>query len=254
MITDDGSAERTGAIIRAERVKRGLSVAKLAAEAGVSAATVSELERGRRASTLDLADRVLAAMGLRLHVEAETEWGSIDAAIGDRASRPLSDVVGDWPTDVTAYVTFLADVPFMVDGLASAALQGVPVPVEALAIAVPADDDDALDRLTIALAAMGTRRGEGFECRDPRIPGSPRYNSMHGPLDVRLVQPFTPALWVDIDPLPAPRFALLAFLRETREPLPRARVAVTPISGVEASDGHVRRVLRRARERTSRDG
>src|SRR5579862_4634792 len=38
---DDGSAERTGALIRAERERRELSLGKLAARAGVSTSTLS---------------------------------------------------------------------------------------------------------------------------------------------------------------------------------------------------------------------
>jgi hypothetical protein len=188
-------------------------------------------------------------MGLRLHVAAEPQWGPVDEAIERAAGRSLSERVSGWAADAAAYFTLLDGVPFIVEGLAAAALQGAPVPVDALAIAVPADDEEALDNLTIALAAMSAHRGEGFEDRDPRTAGSPRYQSMHGPLYVRLASPFEPVLWADIDPLPEPRLPLRWFLRESREPLPRARVAVTPVADVEAMDAGVRRVLRRVRER-----
>ena len=244
---DDRSADRAGAIIRAEREKRDLSLAKLAASAGVSAACISRLERGQRVSTLDLADKVLGAMGLRLHVEAEPQFADIDTVIAQAARRSPSEVVSDWRPSAGAYFTYFADVPFIVEGLAAASLQGAPVTVETLEIAVPADNDDALDRLTITLGVMGAHRGE-FENRDPRVKGSPDYVSLHGRLRIRLASPFEPVLWIDIDPLPAPLFGVSWFLREYRDPLPRARVALTPLADIEASNGHVQRVIRRTRD------
>jgi transcriptional regulator with XRE-family HTH domain len=244
---DDRSARRTGAVIREERDKRGLSLAKLAAAAGVSTACVSRLERGQRTSTLDLADAVLAAMGLRLHVEAEPQFADIDAVIRQASGRPPSEIVSEWRPSAGAFFTYFADVPFIVEGLAAASLQGAPVTVETLEIAVPADNNDALDALTVALGAMGARRGN-FEIRDPRVNGSPDYLSLHGALRIRLASPFEQVLWMDIDPLPKPLFGVTWFLREHREPLPRARIALTPLAEIEASSGHVQRVIRRTRD------
>lgn len=244
---DDKSAGRAGAIVRAEREQRGLSQAKLAAQAGVSPASVSGLERGQRAATLDLADRLLGAMGLRLQLAAEPQFADIDAAIASAAGRPPQDIVSEWGPDAAAYFALLDGVPFIVEGMAAAALQGAPVRVETLEIAVPAEDDGALDALSLALSGMGARRGD-FENRDPRVKGSPDYVSLHGPLRIRLATPFVPVLWIDIDPLPEPRFGLLWFIRETRESLPRARVAIAPLASIEAGSGYVRRVLRRTRD------
>lgn len=244
---DDRSADRAGAIIRAEREKLGLSQAKLAAEAGVSTTTISDLERGQRAATLDLADRVLAAMGLRLHVEAEPEFADIDTVIAQASRRAAAEIMGEWAPDAAAYFAFLTGIPFIVEGLAAAALQGAPVRVQTLEIAVPADDEKALDKLTVTLGGIGAHRGD-FEIRDPRVNGSPDYVSLHGPLRLRLARPFRPVYWMDIDPLPEPRFALLWFLREKRRRLRRARIALTPLADIEADNGQVRRVLERTRD------
>lgn len=247
MTDDDRSAGRAGAIIRSEREQRALSLAQLAAEAGVSVANLSRLERGQRASTLDLADRVLRAMGLRLHVEAEPMFADIDDMIAQAADRSLTDVVKGWEIDAAAYFSLLNGVPFIVEGMAAAALQGVPAQVETLEIAVPADDEEALDEFAFTMEGIGAHRGY-YETRDPREPGSPDYKSMHGTLRVRLVSPFEQVCWVDIDPLPEPDFRLVWFLREMREPLPRARVAVTPLFRIEAESGQVRRVIQRVRD------
>lgn len=243
---DDRSADRAGVIIRAEREKLGLSQARLAEESGVSVTTISDLERGRRAATLDLADRVLKAMGLRLHVAAEPEFADIDAVIARASGRSPAEIMAGWVPDAAAYVAFLADVPFIVEGVAAAALQGAPVEVPTLEIAVPADDEEALDKLTVMFGAIGARRGD-FEIRDPRVKGSPDYLSLHGPPRLRLASPFRPCHWMDIDPLPEPRFALLWFLLDRREQLPRARIAVTPLADIESGNGQVRRAVERAR-------
>jgi hypothetical protein len=187
-------------------------------------------------------------MGLRLHVEAEPRFADIDSVIEDAAGRQPAEIMAGWVPDATAYFTFLIqeNVPFILEGLAAAALQGAPVAVETLEIALPADDEAILDQLCITLRAIGVRRGN-YEVADPRLPGSPDYASMHGPLRLRLAELFQPVFWIDIDPLPEHRLPLLWFLRESREPLTRARVAVTPLTQVEASSGQVRRVVERTR-------
>lgn len=244
----DRSAGRAGEIVRAEREKRCLSQAKLAVLAEVSSATVSAVELGQRATSLDLVDRLLSAMGLRLHVEAEPRFADIDSVIAAATGLPPGQIMAEWVPDAAAYLAFLIQerVPFIVEGMAAAALQGAPVQVETLEIAVPAGDEEGLNRLSVMLAAIGVRRGN-YEVADPRLPGSPDYVSMHGPLRLRMAEPFEPVFWIDIDPVPETRLPLLWFLRESREPLPRARIAVTPLAQVEASTGQVRRVLDRTR-------
>ncbi|MCL2581436.1 MAG: helix-turn-helix transcriptional regulator [Streptosporangiales bacterium] len=234
-------------MLRAEREGRALSQTTLAEMAGVSSTTISQLELGRRASTLDLVDRVLRSMGLRLHLETEPQFADVDDVIRQGAGRPLTDVVAGWGTDAAAYFSLFDGIPFVVEGAAAAALQGVPVPVETLEIAVAADDEEALERMTFMLEAIGAGRGD-YENRDLRIPGSPDYRSMHGPVRIRLASPFEQVCWVDIDPLPEPTFSLTLFLREKIEPLPRARVGVTPLFSLETADGQLQRVIQRSRE------
>lgn len=247
----DRSADRAGRIVRAEREKRCLSQAALAAQACVSPATVSAVELGQRATSLDLMDQLLRAMGLRLNVEAEPEFADIDAVIDDVRGRPPAEIISEWEPDAAAYFTFFIqeDVPFMVDGLAAAALQGAPVKVDILEVVVPDGDDAILDRLAIMLYALGARRAD-YKPADPSLPGEPDYDTHHGRLRLRLVDQFDPVCWVDIDPLPETRLPLLWLLRP-RDPLPSARVAVRPIGQVETANAQVRRVLARTRQITS---
>src|ERR1700676_1034669 len=89
----DGTAtQRTGELIRRARLERELGVVELARRAGVSPATVSKVERGQRpAVTVAMADRILAAMGLRLHVETVPLWADIDTAIAEASRQSLAE-------------------------------------------------------------------------------------------------------------------------------------------------------------------
>lgn len=246
----DRSVDQAGEIIRAEREKRCLSQARLASRAGVSAATVSAVELGYRATNLDLLDRLLDAMDLRLNLEAEPRFADIDTMIATVKGRPLAETMNEWAPDAAAYFTFFlqANVPFMVEGPPAAALQGAPVKVDTLEVVVPDGDEEVLDRLAIMLHGIGARRAD-YKPADPSVPGVPDYATMHGELRLRLVESFEPVCWIDIDPMPESRRPLLCYLKPC-DALSRARVAVTPIAQVEASNARVRRVLDRTRQTT----
>ncbi len=55
-----------GETIRAARLRRGLSQRRLALRAGTDQAAVSRIERGEISPSVETADRLLAALGLRL--------------------------------------------------------------------------------------------------------------------------------------------------------------------------------------------
>jgi transcriptional regulator with XRE-family HTH domain len=212
-------------------VERELGVAELARRAGVSPASVSKIERGQRpAVTIAMADRILAAMGLRLHVETVPLWADIDTAIAEAAKQSLAERMAGWPIDFAAFVNRLDGIPYLLDGLTSAAVQGAPVIVEEFEIIVP-HDDEVLDRLTFLFGDFMARRGEGFESRRFRV---------------RLIDSFQPVLWADIDPLPEAIMRLPSINGLPRPaPLRRARVAVVPLIEIQATDGHAKRVIER---------
>ncbi len=242
----DGIAtQRAGELIRQARLDRELGVAELARRAGVSPASVSKIERGRQpAVTIAMADRILAAMGLRLHVETIPLWADIDTAIAE-AWRSLAERMAGWPIDFAAFVNRLDGIPYLLDGLTSAAVQGAPVMVEEFEIAVPRDDE-VLDRVTFLFRDFMARRGEGFESLDPRRPGSERYLCIAGRFRVRLIDSYQPVLWADIDPLPEAIMNLPSVNGHPRPaPLTRARVAVVPLTEIQATDGHAKRVIER---------
>ena len=59
-------AASLGALVRAERVGRGLNQAEMAARLGVSRGLLAGLERGDRGVRLDLVLQVLADLGIEL--------------------------------------------------------------------------------------------------------------------------------------------------------------------------------------------
>jgi transcriptional regulator with XRE-family HTH domain len=234
-------------LIRQARLERNLGVVELARLAGVSPATVSKIERGLRpAVTIAMADRILTAMGLRLHVETVPLWADIDTAIVEASRQSLAERIEGWPIDFTAFVSRLDGIPYLLDGLTSAAIQGAPVIVEEFEMAVSRDDEEALDRLTFLFSDFMATRGDFPQSRDPREKGSEHYRCIAGPFRVRLIDHYQPVLWADIDPLPEP-IGTLPSIRglELPDPLTRVRVALTPLTEIQAADGHARRVIER---------
>ncbi len=63
MVTPTGNAA-LGARLRELRQEKGLKLAALAHQSGVSLAYVSEVERGRKLPSLEVLDRLAGALGL----------------------------------------------------------------------------------------------------------------------------------------------------------------------------------------------
>jgi transcriptional regulator with XRE-family HTH domain len=80
--------------LRDGRTRAGLTQAELAARAGTSQATISAYESGRKSPSVPTLERLLAATGLRLAVEARARpVVRPTAADLARAGRTLVDVV-----------------------------------------------------------------------------------------------------------------------------------------------------------------
>jgi transcriptional regulator with XRE-family HTH domain len=225
-------------------------VAKLAELAQVSSATVSMIERGKRAAVnITTVDRILAAMDLRLHIETVPLWADLDEAIDEVSRLPLSERVVAWPFDFGPMVSRLDGIPYLLDGLTAAALQGAPVLCEELEIALPRDDE-VVERCVYLLEDMLARRGEGFEDLDPRERGSDYYTCLAGRIRVRLIDQYRPLLWVDVDPLhDTDGFRFSMHGREMPPPLVKAHLPVVPLTEIQAGDSQARRIIERVLER-----
>ena len=244
------ATERIGWLIRDARLARGLTVANLAELAAVSIATVSMIERGKRAAVnIATVDRILGAMELRLHIETVPLWTDIDEAIDEVSRLTLDERIATWPFDFGPLVSRLDGIPYLLDGLTAAAVQGAPVLCQELEIALPRDDE-AIGRFTMLLEDVIGRRGEGFEELDPRERGSDYYTCMAGRIRVRLIDQFQPVLWVDIDPLrDTDRFRFSMLGRQLPPPLTKAHLPVVPLTEIQAGDSQARRIIERVLER-----
>lgn len=231
---------RIGEIIREARYEQLVLGSELAEKAGVSPAMISRLEHGDLPNiTVAAAERIFLALGFRLHVEAVPAWADVDTAIAEAAKRSLQDRMVGWPADFPFFIRRFDGLPYLVGGLAAAALQGAPVVVEEVEILVPRDDQ-VLVEVARLLGRMGASRGpNGWEALDPRQKGSDRYKTPFGNLRLRIVDVLAPTLWLDIDPLPQDRLPI------GRDAITRVRVALVPLREVETTNLEAKRILDR---------
>ncbi|SCE92961.1 Helix-turn-helix [Micromonospora coriariae] len=133
-----------GAVVRQQRHLRELNQRDLADLAGVSQATVARIERGDRTPSIPLLERLLAAMDSQLVVGVEPLDAHLDARIDDLAARPIAERIDE--LGLHRMLDRLTDFPQVITGSTAALLQGAPVPVEALEIAVRWQDSKRFTR------------------------------------------------------------------------------------------------------------
>jgi transcriptional regulator with XRE-family HTH domain len=121
--------EQLAATVRAERERRGWSIAVLAERSGVSGAMISKVERGAASPTATLLGRLSGALGMTLsELLAQAEGG--DGRLARRAGQPL------WRDPGSGYVRRRVTP----DGGAGAAVEVVDVELPAGGeVAYPAD-------------------------------------------------------------------------------------------------------------------
>ena len=75
--------ESLGAVLRAERMRRGLTLRELSARARISLGYISELERGQKEASSELLAALCDALDVRLSEvlrEVSLDLGSVEAA------------------------------------------------------------------------------------------------------------------------------------------------------------------------------
>ena len=78
--------ESLGAVLRAERMRRGLTLRELSARARISLGYISELERGQKEASSELLAALCEALDVRLSEvlrEVSIDLGAIEAATTD---------------------------------------------------------------------------------------------------------------------------------------------------------------------------
>ncbi|MGW3605179.1 helix-turn-helix domain-containing protein [Micromonospora sp. NPDC005161] len=133
-----------GAVVRRQRHLCELSQRELADLAEVGQAAVARIERGDRAPSIPVLERLLAAMDVQLVVGVEPLDAHLDARIDDLAARPIAERIDE--LGLHRMLDRLTDFPQVITGSTAALLQGAPVPVEALEIAVRWQDSKLFTR------------------------------------------------------------------------------------------------------------
>jgi transcriptional regulator with XRE-family HTH domain len=214
-----------------ERARRQMSQARAAERLGASQQWVSQVERGIVSPTTDAVERLFAIFDLKVTLDVEpvgNELVELDDEIDEIHS--LSD---DERTDIVECFRLafqeLSSVPWVLSGRLGAFVQGAPLRVIRLDLAVAEPD---LDRLARVFEAHGCDRWNerlldyyGAPLH-PRLPGPPRW--LFGPTELRLevAERLPPSITVAT----AGRY-----------------LPVRPLADIEARYPSVARVMRRAR-------
>ncbi len=153
----------------------------MAALAEVDQAVVARLERGKRAPSIAVLERLLAAMDVQLVVGVEPLDAHLDAQIDDLAARPIAERIDG--LGLNRLLDRLTDFPQVITGCTAALLQGAPVPVDALEIALRWQDAKAFTRWLEANYGQrwNARWGEfGGVWLEPEEPGEHLWSTRYG--------------------------------------------------------------------------
>ncbi|MFI6066424.1 helix-turn-helix domain-containing protein [Micromonospora sp. NPDC051227] len=170
-----------GTAVRHQRHLRDLSQRQLAALAEVDQAVVARCERGERAPTIPVLERLFAAMDVQLVIGVEPLDAHLDARIDGLAARPIAERIDGLGLD--RLLDRLTDFPQVITGCSAALLQGAPVPVDALEIALRWQDSKPFTRW------LETNYGQRWNARwgefggvwlEPEEPGEHLWSTRYG--------------------------------------------------------------------------
>ncbi|WBC12435.1 helix-turn-helix transcriptional regulator [Micromonospora sp. WMMA1998] len=188
-MTESRLAGQVAHAVRHEREQAGLTQQALAGRAGLSQAAVARIERGDRLPSLPTVERLLGALGRQIRIEVEPLDSHLDATLDEAAGTALTERIADLGLD--RIVDALGDLSHVLAGSTAAVLQGAPLPVEAVEIAVRWRDAPRftawLDR---AHAQRWNARWEewGGVRPEPEEPGEHRWLTRYGELRARMCE------------------------------------------------------------------
>lgn len=234
-MTDHGLRSHIGSTLRRRRERDGLTQAELADRAAINQAMVARIERGDRAPSVAVLERLFGVLGCQVRLVLEPLDKDVDDAISALTRVPLAERIA--AAGIPRFAGDLDPIPYVFVGASAALLQGAPVPAPRMEIALARDDCDEFTRW------LSHRYGKrwhhhyqefGFVALDPRRPGEPLWRII-GNVVIR----------VDLcDELPASL--------EVRHDDRTYRVA--PLAGLEIDDPDTARLLRRYREQQHEPG
>lgn len=159
-------------LLRAARRHSGLSQSEVARRAGVHHTMISAYERGRRTPGMATFERLLLAAGGELTVELVPAGSSVDDRITLALAQSTEARIGRFAESLHQLTGLLAEVRCAVDGLAAAALHGVPVDVERIKLLL-ADESGAPEAAANALLGKGVMVWEEQLQRFTHMPAAP---------------------------------------------------------------------------------
>lgn len=173
-----------GATLRRQRESQGLTQRKLAERAEVSQAAVARIESGSRSPTVEMLERLFAAMGVQLAVAVEPLDAHLDARIAELTGQPTAERIAGTELDrAMDALDRLDDLRYVLTGCTAALVQGAPVPAGAVEIALRWAD---ADRFTAWLTRTYAQRWHaqwqvfGHLSVDPRNAGEHRWQTVVG--------------------------------------------------------------------------
>ena len=187
-MTDSGALRRDiSRLLQQEREAAGLTHADLAARSGVAAPSLSRIERGTLAPSIDNLEKIFTALGLRIKVTAERP--EADAELVDRdAWLPLATRLEK--SGLGQLLRTLDNVPYVIDGGLAATMQGAPLPIEVLELDVAWRDAGRFTGwLVRRLAYRWHEAHQEFRVHDldPRAPGPHYWQTAIGKVRARMV-------------------------------------------------------------------
>ena len=214
-------------VLREGREAAGLSLADLATRAGLSVSVLSRVERGTLAPSLDNLDKIFTALGLRLRLSTEP-LDDPEAQLERLSVLPLNMRLEK--SGVAQLLRTLDSLPYVIDGALAATLQGIPLPVEALDLAVAWRDSDAFTGWLIRrLAYRWNESRQEFRLLDldPRAPGAHLWQTAIGKVRARMVEELPTGIEIMVG---------------------EASYRVRPLAEIESDDEQTARLLRRYRQ------
>ena len=223
-------AATVGWMFQHERAERQMSQARAAERLGATQQWVSQIERGAVSPTTDALERLFSIFDLRVILDVEPIGSDVDGEIDDVSTLSDDDrieVVECFHRPLTQLTGF----PWVLSGRLGAFVQGAPVRVLRIDLAVAEPD---LDHLARAFEQYG---GDRWNERLMDYYGAPAHPRMPGPmrwlfggceLRLEVADRLPPAITVAV----AGRY-----------------LPVRPLADIEARYRSIARVMRRARTR-----
>lgn len=189
-----------GRLLRLRRRAAGMSQDRLAGASQLAQSVVSRVERGLYPASLDLIERLFGALDLQLRVQATTAHAELDKEISELARQPIAErIAGTWAVQALWSLRRWGPVPVVIEGALAAVLQGAPIPVDDVDIAVSRHDSDAFTRWldwTAAMAWDEERQDYTYDRPDLRRRDNVRWHTPYGVVRTRIVDSFPASIEV----------------------------------------------------------